>query len=97
MNWALMKMEPKTEDSQPPLPQIPVIKGNKTPEARNISAKTWRSSSASNNRYLKNPASVKTYEMPLQPYVSTSIIEHLFFIHTFELSYFQSNSIIWSQ
>ncbi|XP_059161513.1 IQ domain-containing protein H-like isoform X2 [Physella acuta] len=67
-SWALMKMEPKPEESQPPLPQIPVIKGNKSPEARNTSAKTWRSSSASNNRYLKTPASVKTYEMPLQPY-----------------------------
>ncbi|CAL1540597.1 unnamed protein product [Lymnaea stagnalis] len=67
-NWALMKYNSNPEEMQSSLPKIPAPPQVNNPDARTPSAKTWRSSSASNNRLLKTSASVKTFEMPLQPF-----------------------------
>lgn len=70
-NWAVMKIDAneKSEDPKVSLSQMPVVppRPAASPETRTVSAKTRNSSAGSRNRVVKTPASVKTFEMPLQP------------------------------
>ena len=54
-----------TLENMPAVPPRPAV----TPETRTLSAKTRASSSMSGP--VKTPATVKTFEMPLQPLVGT--------------------------
>ncbi|KAK7010096.1 IQ domain-containing protein H [Biomphalaria glabrata] len=65
-NWAVVRFDTTSsvKDSKP----LPVVPHTKSPEVRSHSAKTWRTSSASNNQVVKTSASVKTFEMQLQPF-----------------------------
>ncbi|XP_005098111.1 IQ domain-containing protein H isoform X2 [Aplysia californica] len=70
-NWAVMKIDANgnAEDPGSSLSQMPAVPPRPvvSPETRTLSAKTRGSSSLSNHQGAKSPATVKTFEMPLQP------------------------------
>ena len=67
-SWAVMKIDEnvKKDGHEVDLAQIPAVPPRPlaTPETRTISAKSRASTTFSNN--AKSPATVKTFEMPLQ-------------------------------
>ncbi|KAH9508924.1 hypothetical protein Btru_048311 [Bulinus truncatus] len=63
-NWSVVKLDSNFKDSR----TLPAVSNANNPEIRANSAKTQRSTSASNNQFVKTSASVKTFEMQLQPF-----------------------------
>ena len=70
-NWALMKVDTKENDADHGLSQMAAVPPRPvaSPETRTMSAKTRGSSAVSLHRGQKSPATMKTFEMPLQQQV----------------------------